>query len=98
MHADRWELIDRARVMVVISAELIERAEASMAVSEKLRLRTEDLAEATEMVRRKYEVLAGRVAALSCIPPLSSCPSPSPSGFPCTEELLAHSGAVSYAK
>jgi hypothetical protein len=68
MHVDRWELIDRARVSVVISAELMERAEASMARSEKLRRLTEDLAKTHLAVRRQYDAMTGRAAALSCVP------------------------------
>jgi hypothetical protein len=59
MHIDRWDVIERARVMVVISAELIERAEASMAASEELLRLTEDLARANEALRRRYDGFDG---------------------------------------
>jgi hypothetical protein len=59
MHIDRWEVIEKARVMAVISAELIERAEATIAASEELVRLTEDLARANEAVRRRYDGFDG---------------------------------------
>jgi hypothetical protein len=62
MHIDRWQVIERARVMAVISAELIERAEATLAASEELLRLTEDLARASEALRRRYDGFDARRA------------------------------------